>query len=73
MNEPVYDNDYYLVILDEDPHVIDGEPMNWLVIHKLHNTIEASVGPLPNAMLLADQFSIILTQRNKPAPDETLN
>lgn len=76
MDTPVYDNEYYLVMLDSDPYVSDGEPMNWLIINKLHNTIEGSVGPLPNAILLADQFSIVLKKQLKKDEDveaSTLN
>lgn len=44
--------------------------MNWLVINKKYQTIEASVSALPNAIMTAEQFDIILRRQvEEESPD----
>lgn len=56
----VYENNSYKVVLDKSPYVHDGEPMNWLVINKHYETVEATTSALPNAILLCDRFSELI-------------
>lgn len=56
-NKPVYDNEHYLVVKTDDPETVQGEPMNWLVVNKDHGTVEATVGPYPHAVMIADKLN----------------
>lgn len=60
MTNVVYENATYQVHLDSEPYTHEGEPMNWLVVNKEYQTVEASTSALPNAISGADQFDIVL-------------
>ena len=56
-NKPVYENEHYFVVKTDDPEYVKGEPMNWLVVNKTHGTVEATVGPYPHSVMIAEKFN----------------
>lgn len=56
-NKPVYDNEHYFVVKTDDPDYVQAEPMNWLIVNKEHGTIEATVGPYPHAVMIAEKLN----------------
>ena len=66
----VYQNSMYDVMQDMEPFVKEGEPMNWAVINRRYNTVEATISALPNAILVADELE---DRMRKVMPNETLN
>lgn len=53
----VHENERFKVVKDDEPYILDGEPMNWQVINKIYDTVEATTSSLVNAILVADQFN----------------
>ena len=69
MTAQIYETELYVVVQDLEPEVINGEPMNWLIINKQYGTTEATVSSVPAALMIADELDIRLRQHNKPAPE----
>lgn len=73
--ELVYSTEHYDVYKErpENLQIVDGEPMNWLVINRLYDTIEATVGPYPHAIMIAMQLDGDIQRLSHKAGASNLN